>query len=250
MAYEIEKTNKISNNPKAGLNQIAYRAIREAIMSGGFKPGQKLPMRKIAMSTGIGLTPVREALVRLVAERALEATHQRSAHIPVLTKARIRELMQLRMMLEGYAAEHAAAKATAEEVDQLRALSLEIMAARQQGDRALDIRKIFEFHFALYRCAAMPDLMLLIESLWLRTGPYLHVLFPQYTRTQFGEGRGRIIAALQARDGATARAEIEADIRGALTFIADRLPVAIGEAAGMPDGAGGSHDGQHDSAER
>jgi len=225
MAYKVEKTKKIPSKPKAGLNQVAYRAIREAIMSGGFKPGQKLPMRKIAMSTGIGLTPVREALVRLVAERALEATHQRSAHIAVLTKARVHELMQLRMMLEGYAAEHAA-RATPDEIEHLRALSLEIMAARQQGDRALDIRKIYEFHFALYRCAGMPDLMLLIESLWLRTGPYLHMLFPNYTRTQFGEGRGRIIAALQAGDGATARAEIEADIRGALTFIAERLPAA------------------------
>jgi DNA-binding GntR family transcriptional regulator len=217
---------EILEKPTSGLTHAAYKIIREAIMSGSFEPGQKLSTRKIAMSTGIGLTPVREALLRLVAERALEATHQRSARIPILTKARVHELMQLRMMLEGYAAEHAAQHATSTEIEHIQGISLQIMAARQLQDRALDIRKIYEFHFALYRCARMPDLMLLIESLWLRTGPYLNLLFPDYTKTKFGEGRGRIIVALRNRDSASARLEVEDDIRGALTFIAENFASA------------------------
>jgi len=225
-----------TSSPQASLNELAYRMIREAIMSGSFQPGQKLSIRKIAMSIGIGLTPVREALVRLAAERALEATRQRSAHIAVLTKARVDELMHLRIMLEGYAAEEAAQKADRDEIDSLRRISLEIMAARQQNDRTLDIRKIYEFHFTLYRCARMPDLIPLIESLWLRTGPYLNLLFPDYTRDKLGEGRGRIIVALEQRDGAMARHEIEKDIRGALTFIRDK--VAADERADSDSQAG------------
>ena len=169
--YQSDIMEENSKPNRASLNQLAYHMIREAIMSGSFQPGQKLSMRKIAMSVGIGLTPVREALVRLVAERALEATHQRSARIAVLTKTRVNQIMQLRMMLEGHAAEHAAQTSTAEEREQLRRISLEIMAARQQRDQKLDIRKIYEFHFALYRCARMPDLITLIESLWLRNRP-------------------------------------------------------------------------------
>jgi DNA-binding GntR family transcriptional regulator len=211
------------HSPKGGLNEAAYRILREAIMSGSFQPGQKLSARKIAMSIGIGLTPVREALVRLVAERALSATHQRSPRIPFLTKGRINEIMTLRVMLEGYAAAHSARNATSQEIERLQNISVEIMAARQRQDRAADVRKIYEFHFELYRCARMPDLMLLIESLWLRTGPYLNLLFPDYTKTQFGTGRGRIILALQKRDGVVARHEIEADIKGALTYIAENF---------------------------
>ncbi|UOM33106.1 GntR family transcriptional regulator [Acuticoccus sp. I52.16.1] len=211
------------NTSKKGLTQAAYGIIREAIMSGGFEPGQKLSTRKIAVSIDIGITPVREALVRLVAERALEANLQRSPRIPLLTRARARELIELRSLLEGRAAEYAAAEASAEEIAALQRISLEIMAAREQNDRARDIRKIYEFHFTLYRCARRTELIGLIETLWLRTGPYLNLLFPDYTRTQFGEGRGRIIAALRARDGASARREIEDDISGALTFIIDHV---------------------------
>jgi DNA-binding GntR family transcriptional regulator len=224
--HPIDITTENTTAKRSSLNQLAYQLIRESIMSGSFQPGQKLSTRKIAMSVGIGLTPVREALVRLVAERALEATHQRSARISVLTKARVHQIMQLRCMLEGHAAEQAAQHATPEEIEQLRRISLEIMTARHRNDRRLDIRKIYEFHFALYRCARLPDLIPLIESLWLRTGPYLNLLFPDYTRDKFGEGRGRMISGLQERDGVVVRQEVEKDIRGALTFIAEHFSSA------------------------
>jgi len=205
----------------AGLHQKAYQMLRRAVMSGRFRPGEKLSMRQIAKATNIGLTPVREALVRLIGEGALETTYQRSARIPVMSKARILEIMQLRMMLEGHAAERAAAQITAEEIEQLQIISLEILAARQRQDVSLDILKIYEFHFALYRAARSRDLLMLIESLWLRTGPYLNLLFPDYTKHRYGEGRGRIIAALSKRDGKSARKEVEIDIRDALTYVAE-----------------------------
>lgn len=205
------------------MTQEAYLLLRQSIMSGAFEPGQKLSTRKIAASIGIGVTPVREALVRLTAERALDATLQRSARIPELTRARALELMELRMLLEGRAACYAAAQATPDEIEALQRISLEIMSARQMQERALDIRKIYEFHFTLYRCARRPELLGLIESLWLRTGPYLNLLFPDYTQNKIGDGRGRMIAGLRSRDGELVRKEVEDDIRGALTYVVENV---------------------------
>src|SRR5262249_577830 len=71
---------------------------------------------------------------------------------------------------------------TPEEVADLRTLSLEIMAARTRGGHATDMRKIREFHFGLYRAARMPVLLRTVETLWLQTGPYMNLLFPDYVR--------------------------------------------------------------------
>lgn len=229
--WNVSGTMASKTKERMGLTQEAYGLLRQSIMSGGFEPGQKLSTRKIAASIGIGVTPVREALVRLTAERALDATLQRSARIPELTRERALELMELRILLEGRAANYAAGLATPDEIEALQTVSLEIMSARQLQDKALDIRKIHEFHFILYRAARRPELLGLIESLWLRTGPYLNLLFPEYTKNMTGEGRGRIIAALRAGDGDLARKEVEDDIRGAMTFVVENVLSAAGSEA-------------------
>jgi DNA-binding GntR family transcriptional regulator len=65
----------------------------------------------------------------------------------------------------------------------------------------------------------MPDLVRIIESLWLRSAPYSNLLFPGYTRMEKGRLRAAVIAALKRRDALEARNLIQADIAGALDYI-------------------------------
>ena len=199
----------------------AYEALRQALISGQFVPGQKLTLRALAGALGMSVTPVREAIHRLTAERALEASANRSVRIPPMTRAKILELRDIRLTVEGLAAARAAENATQNEVRQLRQLALEIVAARQRKDVAADIAKLTAFQFALYRLSRMPQLVKLIESLWLQTGSCLRLLFPDYIRTLKNDWRGQVIRALEAGDAEAARRAVESDIGPALTFIAD-----------------------------
>ena len=75
----------------------AYEALRQALISGQFVPGQKLTLRALAGALGMSVTPVREAIHRLTAERALEASANRSVHIPPMTREKILELRDIRL---------------------------------------------------------------------------------------------------------------------------------------------------------
>jgi DNA-binding GntR family transcriptional regulator len=106
---------------------------------------------------------------------------------------------------------------------------------RSRGDTSADRQKIREFHFALYAIAEQPTLLQVIEGLWLRTGPYLNLLYPDFIASPRGpERRLRIIKALQAHDAPTARREMEADIGDALSYVAGLADAAGNIAPAQP----------------
>jgi DNA-binding GntR family transcriptional regulator len=211
------------------LRSQVYDSLRDALTAGRFTPGQKLSFRFIAGGLGVSLTPVREAIRRLVAEGAFEMRPNRSVRVPLMTRDRVLELRDIRVAVEGLAAEKAAAAASREQVAALRRVAVELAAARSRGDHVVDRQKIREFHFGLYASANQPALLRVIEGLWLQTGPYMNLLYPDFIASPRGpERRLRILKALQAHDAAAARREIEADIREALSYVA-----SLADAAGM-----------------
>jgi DNA-binding GntR family transcriptional regulator len=228
-----------SRDDKSPLDQSlrtqVYDSLRDALTAGRFTPGQKLSFRFIAGTLGVSLTPVRETIRRLVAEGALEMRPNRSVRVPLMTQAKILELRDIRIALEGLATEKAAAIATKDEVARLRRIAAELVAARSRGDTAADRMKIREFHFALYGIARQPVLLRAIEGLWLQTGPYLNLLYPDFIASPRGpERRLRIIAAVQAHDTATARRELEGDIGDALSYVAGLADAAGNIAPALP----------------
>jgi DNA-binding GntR family transcriptional regulator len=217
------------------LRTQVYDSLRDSLTSGKFAPGQKLTLRFLAKALGVSLMPVREALRRLVAEGAFEMRPNRSVRVPLMTRAKILELRDIRLAIEGLAVEKAAALASRRQVAELRRIAQEIVAARDVGDNATDRKKIREYHFALYAIAEQPTLLRVIEGLWLQTGPYMNLLFPKFiSSSRAPEGRTRLIRALQAHDAATARLEIERDIGNALTFVADLADAAGNIAPASP----------------
>ncbi len=153
-----------------------YESLREALATGRFAPGQKVTFRYVAGVLDVSLTPVREALRRLVAEGAFEMNPNRSVRVPLMTRDKVLELRDIRSSLEGLAAAKAAQVATRDQIANLRRIAREIMIARNRGDAATDRQKLREFHFAVYAAAGQPTLLRLIEGLWLQTGPYMNLL--------------------------------------------------------------------------
>ena len=87
------------------LGDAAYLHLRELLMSGRVGPGERLSLRSLAGALGVSMMPVREAVTRLVADRALEVTPNRAVRVPVMTATQFREMAAIRVEIEGFAAE-------------------------------------------------------------------------------------------------------------------------------------------------
>ena len=187
-------------------------------MVGSFDPGQVLTIASLAEAFGTSNMPVREALRRLAAENALEISQNGSARVPVVTRARLDDLCRARVAVEGLAAELGGPRLTATEVATLQRITDDQQAIGRDGSIYELIAQNQQFHFTIYRASGSDVLFQLIETLWLRFGPYMRLLSNHVAPLMHAgrmEPSGRhvaIIAALKDRDFARARDEVVADI--------------------------------------
>jgi DNA-binding GntR family transcriptional regulator len=219
-------TARTSNAAEAGAGDVlyesAYRTLRRAMLVGAFEPGQKITIRNLARTLGLSMTPAREALRRLVAEKALELRrNRRSVRVPIPSTRRVTELWRVRVALEGLAAEAAGSKAARDDIDDLAFIQMRLAAARQTNDHTAVMLQNFEFHQALYRLADMPYLLSLIESIWLNVGPLLNELYRRKRGSQlFGDAHhAEALRALRASDAKGVRKAIERDLTQALPHV-------------------------------
>ena len=191
-----------------------YQQLRAGLVQGQLVPGEKLVHRFLAGKLGVSPTPVREALLRLVSEGALELDARGIAWVPRLAVERYEEIIDLRLELEGRAAARAAALATPADIAGLAAIQARFLKGRAVMDRAVVLTENERFHFRVIGIAAMPVLQRVVESLWVQVGPTISLLFsaPRVLSPE-GHAHDALIAALRARDAEAASAAIKRDLR-------------------------------------
>ncbi|PTM43345.1 GntR family transcriptional regulator [Bosea sp. 124] len=201
--------------------------LRSLLVAGRLAPGEKLSLRRVAEALGVSMMPVREAVSRLAADRALEVLPGRAVRVPVLSLEQFRELTRLRLVVEGFAAEEAARRATAANIAQIAAHDADFRkaASADPPDSAGAVAANRDLHFALYEAAGMPSLIEMIERLWLKAGPILNLDMRDEPRRLKGgsamQAHARLLEALRAQDAAAARAALEDDITAAAAHIED-----------------------------
>lgn len=219
------------------LGQQIHSGLREWLISGALSPGDKLSLRTVGERLGVSMTPVREAVSRLVADAALEVLPNRAVRVPVLSLANFEELTAIRLAIEGFAAERAAAKRSTQ---QLAAIHRHDAAFRRQcGSKRPNLEAAVKanqaLHFAVYAAAGLPALMPIIEGLWLRIGPVLNLdMRASPERLRFGaavQWHAKLVAAIDVKDARAARAALAGDIGSAAAFIAKRGVLSAGEPA-------------------
>ncbi len=206
----------------------AYGSLRSALMAGRLAPGQRIVLREMADQLGISLTPVRDAVNRLVAEGALERGSVGAgggATVPRLDADQFAQLMLVRGSLEPVATAAALRHAMPAQLDAIEADLVEMKAALGAGRIGGYFEAHYRFHFGIYALCRMPILLEIIETAWLRCAPTLTL--PQYTP---GLKRYPLhvaaLQALRAGDGDAAAQAIRADIDSARDDICPLLPPA------------------------
>lgn len=193
-------------------------------MSGQLSPGEKITIRGIADALGVSLTPAREAIGRLVSERALDHGPERTVFVPEVGVDEYRELLEIRLMLEGKAAELAAGRFDSDQLERLEGIQERMVRSISQDEPKQALALNEDFHFLIYGTANRPMLLSMIEGLWLRVGPVMNLLTPRYQRSYQGaKNHAGALEAARAGDGPALRAAIEKDLTDGAAHVLELL---------------------------
>lgn len=220
--------NLVAPLDRQTLGERAYAQLADLLISGRLAPGEKLSLRAAADVLGVSIMPVREAVSRLVADRALEVTPNRAVRVPLMSAAQFRDLTKVRIAIEGHAAAQAALHRDSNDLVSIaraeEAMRAESLALVPDLPRAVELNKTF--HFAVYEAAHSPILVEIIRALWLKAGPVINLdLRANPERLAKGDAircHAEVRNAIAAGNGEAAQAGIAADIRSAADVILSR----------------------------
>ena len=211
----------VDSNLKAGLRQTvaeqAYEQLKADLITGAFAPGAALLTRELLARYGCGISPLREALARLVGEGFLLASGHRGVRVPLPSCADLDDLYRIRILLEcealGLAMKHgddrweAAAIAACHRLE--RAPLPGTGPEEDRGTRAMEWETRHRaFHAALVAAAAAPRLLRLVEQMVEQTERYralrlLHSPSEKLIRDVMAEHRALLNAAVERDPKAT-----------------------------------------------
>jgi DNA-binding GntR family transcriptional regulator len=150
------------------IGDMAYSVLREAILSGVLAPGEHLRQDALADSLGISRIPIRSALFQLESDGLIEFRPHRGAVVSMLTVEQMREIYELRIVLESHALRKAIRNMTPQRLRRLESLARTL--DREHGDAF--VRARIAFYRELYAADDNPLLVSLIERLRSDVGRY------------------------------------------------------------------------------
>jgi DNA-binding GntR family transcriptional regulator len=204
----------------ATAQDAAYKQLRDLISIGRFVPGERLKIRQLAAELSLGLMPVRAALQRLAAEGAVVNVPNAGVAIPFLSKREFDDVLAVRLLIEGEAAERGARAISDADLKTMRSLGKRMGQALNSSDAKGYLEANEAWHRLLYGAAGSPTLMGLIEAVWLKVGPLSNRLFddPQALPV-LNDAHDDALDALKRRDGAGVRRAVERDLFVAGQFL-------------------------------
>ena len=191
-------------------HERVYRALRARILSGEMAPGEQVTLRGLAEELGVSMTPAREAISRLVAERALHMTASGRVAVQTPGARELEELFSARKLLEPELAVRALPNLEKSTILTLRSINVTLDDYVAKGDAAGYVQANNAFHTKLYALANAPALMALVESVWLQTAPGMRRIYGRLGTAALADYHEATLAALVNRDFAALAAAIRA----------------------------------------
>ncbi len=167
---------------RASVMQQVYDSIKERILEGELPPGTHLFETTIAEQTGTSRGPIREALRQLEADGLVEARANVGTFVRKLTVEEIKEIYTVRSLLEGYAAELAAEKATRLDVEKLRRIMQAANKSARKGDLRDTVRLDFDLHRQIWEMSAHHILYNLLHQLEGRVRMFITLQAPLFAQ--------------------------------------------------------------------
>ncbi len=202
----------MGNAVRIPAHALVYERLRGLILSGDLAPGQAVTIQGLTEILGAGMTPVREAIRRLISEDALVFQGNRRVTVPSLGAADLKELIFIRKSIESELAARAAPRIDPAGIERLEQIDAQLDAAIMSGDIKGYLTRNHAFHSALYAWADAPIMTGIAERLWLRFGPSLRVVCGRFGTENLPDMHKDILTALRAGDQDAAARSMARDV--------------------------------------
>ncbi|WP_170398138.1 GntR family transcriptional regulator [Ruegeria arenilitoris] len=219
--------NKVSSakveTEKRPAHEQVYQTLKAQIMFGDLVPGQPVTIQGLTDSLGVGMTPVREAIRRLISDGALMFQGNRRVSVPLLSAGDVEQMIFARISIESELSSRAVANMNSADIDNLERIDQRLDRTIADGDVSGYLHLNHTFHETLYSFADAPILLDLTERLWLRFGPSLRVVCGRFGTQSLPDRHKDIITALRAKDAKMAAKATAQDIEQGMELMADAL---------------------------
>lgn len=203
---------------------MVAEAIRNSILRGKFKPGDKLDQQQVADELEVSRSPVREALRALDAEGLITLIPNRGAVVTERSLPELKELYATRSILEGTAIERSTPHLDARRLAKLAAI---LEAAERTDDHSELLMLNNDFHMLAYSAYPQPFLIDYIQQLRNMAAPYNRLYMDsEGNREAAWDDHRRIYRACERRDPGLARAEVERHLERVIGKIVDAIEAA------------------------
>jgi DNA-binding GntR family transcriptional regulator len=142
-----------------------FNTLRQAILRGELKPGERLMEIQLANKLGVSRTPIREAIRKLELEGLVLMIPRRGAEVAEITEKSLRDVLEVRAALEELAVDLACDRISAEDIQNLKEAAKEFEAALQGGDVTEYAEADVKFHDIIYLATDNQRLIQLLYNL-------------------------------------------------------------------------------------
>lgn len=183
------------------LRELVFESLREAIILGRLKPGERLMEVQLAEEMGVSRTPVREAIRKLELDGFVVMVPRKGAYVAGITIKDIVDVFEVRAALEGMAAGLAAERITDEELDQLERALVQI-GEFQTGDNInAVVQGDTEFHSLIYQGSRNQCLVQIITHLQEQIQRFRMTSLSQPGRSKYAlDEHKKIVEAISDRN--------------------------------------------------
>lgn len=198
--------------------ELAISTLREAIQTGRYVPGQQLRQTQLMADLSLGSTPVREAVLELLARGMLVQESHHSVRVAELDIDRIRNIYRVRALLETEAARLGTARITDDAIARMGDLLAVMVEKARENDLAAAIGADADFREALYGASGNALLVALIDQVWSSFPGSILWNIPGRIPRSLKEHRV-ILRAVASRDPTAAASAVDQHLASALAAL-------------------------------
>ena len=188
------------------LRDVVFETLRQKILKGELKPGERLIEVALAQRLGVSRTPVREAIHKLEQEGLVVMAPRKGAQVATISAQSVRDVLEVRKAMECLAVCLAISRITPQERIALRQAEEAFAAASRGNDLRLIAQKDEEFHKVIYMATKNPKLDMLLNNLREQMYRYrLEYIKDEDKRQILIVEHEHILAAIKARNIAEAK---------------------------------------------
>jgi len=159
------KFSKVNLNDYKPLREVIFDTLRQAIIVGELKPGERLMEVQLSEKMGVSRTPVREAIRKLELEGLVNMIPRKGAHVADLSVKDIMDVLEVRASLDGLATALSANRITEEELKGLKHVQMQFVNYVEKDNLQGSIKKDVEFHDIIYHSSRNDKLIQITSNL-------------------------------------------------------------------------------------